>query len=90
MAGQGFPEPPRIPGRCDIDGSPLAQREDDRPDAIRQRMEIYRRQTAPLLDYYRREGLLCIIDGNVDPTTVAGKIDAIIANGCTHEPAHDA
>lgn len=78
--------PPRVPGRCDRDGAPLFQREDDRPESISRRMEIYRRETAPLIDYYRREGLLRPIDGNAPPQEVERQIDREIArlNGKNH------
>lgn len=49
--------PPRIPGRCDIDGSPLYQRKDDREATVRRRLEVYQRETEPLADLYRRRGL---------------------------------
>jgi adenylate kinase len=81
--------PPKQPGRCDIDGSPLMQREDDRPDTISQRMQVYRRQTAPLLEYYRREGLLRQINGSVDPKEVARNIDQALQNGVNRPPASD-
>jgi adenylate kinase len=79
--------PPKQPGRCDFDGAPLMQREDDRPDAIMQRMQVYRRQTAPLMEYYRREGILREINGSVDPQEVARNIDAILKNGDGRAPA---
>jgi len=49
--------PPRISGRCDIDGSELFQREDDREETVRRRLEVYHRETEPLVDFYRRRGL---------------------------------
>jgi adenylate kinase len=71
--------PPRVPGRCDRDGAELFQREDDRPESISRRMEIYRRETAPLIDYYEREGLLRPIDGNAPPQEVERQIDREMA-----------
>ncbi|MGQ9456601.1 MAG: adenylate kinase [Armatimonadota bacterium] len=50
--------PPREAGRCDKCGGDLVQREDDKPEAIKNRLEVYREQTAPVLDYYRSKGLL--------------------------------
>jgi adenylate kinase len=78
--------PPREPDRCDRDGAPLFQREDDRPESIQRRMEIYRRDTAPLIDYYEREGLLRPIDGNAPPQEVERQIDRAMArlNGSSH------
>ena len=60
--------PPKVPGRCDACGGPLAQRDDDTEDAIRRRLEIYETATAPLIDWYRQRGLLAAVDavGDVD------------------------
>lgn len=46
--------PPKVEGVCDIDGSPLQQREDDQEDAIRKRLEIYHRDTEPLIERFER------------------------------------
>ena len=46
--------PPRAQGRDDVTGEPLVQREDDREDTVRKRLEVYRAQTRPLIDYYQR------------------------------------
>ncbi|MGB5081998.1 MAG: adenylate kinase [Burkholderiales bacterium] len=46
--------PPRISGRDDLTGDPLIQRDDDREDTVRKRLEVYQRQTRPLVDYYSR------------------------------------
>jgi len=50
--------PPKKEGICDQCGGPLMQREDDRPESVRVRMEVYEKSTAPLTDFYRRLGLL--------------------------------
>ena len=55
--------PPKVPGVCDYDGSELYQREDDRPEVVRERIRVYYEQTAPLIEYYRQRGLLREIDG---------------------------
>jgi len=47
--------PPKREGRDDLTGEPLVQRDDDREDTVRRRLEVYRAQTRPLVDYYRRE-----------------------------------
>ncbi len=49
--------------RCEADGSELVQREDDKPEAVRPRIEIYLEKTVPVLDHYRGEGLVSEIDG---------------------------
>lgn len=55
--------PPQTEGICDIDGSPLYQRDDDTKETQKRRIEVYFEQTAPLLDYYREKGLLVEING---------------------------
>lgn len=45
--------PPKVEGRDDVTGEPLVQRDDDREDTVRQRLQVYHQQTAPLLDFYR-------------------------------------
>ena len=55
--------PPRRPGVCDRCGGELYQRDDDGEATVRNRLEVYARQTAPLLDYYRDRGLLAAVKG---------------------------
>ncbi|HEY59246.1 MAG TPA: adenylate kinase [Anaerolineae bacterium] len=55
--------PPKEKGICDIDGSPLYQRDDDKRRTVEQRIKVYSQQTAPLIDYYDKNGLLRTIDG---------------------------
>ena len=55
--------PPKVKGRCDIDGSPLIQRADDQPDTIRARMAQQLGALADVVDYYRRGGVLRSVDG---------------------------
>ncbi len=50
-------QPPQVAGRCDIDGADLFQREDDREEVVRNRLEVYREQTEPLVAFYRAHGL---------------------------------
>ena len=50
--------PPKVQGICDADGGELVQRPDDRPEVVKERLAAYERQTKPLADYYRRQGLL--------------------------------
>ncbi|HEY9086760.1 MAG TPA: adenylate kinase [Anaerolineaceae bacterium] len=55
--------PPQQAGVCDIDGSELYQRDDDKAETVERRIKVYFEQTAPLIDYYRSHGLLVEIDG---------------------------
>ncbi len=55
--------PPKTPGVCDLDGSDLYQRDDDKAETVTRRIQVYFAQTAPLIAYYRERGLLSEIDG---------------------------
>jgi adenylate kinase len=72
-------DPPKHDGRCDIDGSRLVQREDDRPETIAKRLAVYHAATEPLIDYYEERGLLRRFDGTRSPTEVHDHIRATIA-----------
>ena len=56
--------PPKKDGICDIDGSPLYQRDDDKRETVEQRIKVYKDQTAPLVEYYKSKGLLKKVDGS--------------------------
>lgn len=58
--------PPVNPGQCDHCGNALFQRDDDRPETVVQRLEVYARQTAPLQAFYRQRGILVRIDGSLE------------------------
>lgn len=55
--------PPKKPGVCDVDGSELYQREDDKRETVQRRIRVYFEQTAPLIDHYRKKGSLVEVDG---------------------------
>ncbi|HEY9077797.1 MAG TPA: adenylate kinase [Anaerolineaceae bacterium] len=56
--------PPQVSGVCDDDGEPLIQREDDKPATVERRIKVYLEQTAPLIEYYQKRGLLVEVDGS--------------------------
>jgi adenylate kinase len=56
--------PPKVEGLCDLDGSPLVQRKDDTEEVFARRLEVYFKETVPVLEYYRERGLLREIDGS--------------------------
>lgn len=62
--------PPKKAGVCDRCGGALKQRDDDRPEAVRTRLEVYARDTAPLVAYYEREGKLRNVDASGEPEKV--------------------
>jgi adenylate kinase len=72
-------DPPKHPERCDVDGSRLVQREDDRPEVIQHRLEEYREKTAPVIDYYDRQGRLRRVDGSRSQEEVSDQIRANLA-----------
>jgi adenylate kinase len=70
---------PRREGICDVCGSSeFVCRADDRPEAVKARFEVYRRQTAPILPYYRERGILRRVGGMADIDTVTREIDKIL------------
>lgn len=71
--------PPKVEGVCDICGAKLFQRPDDTSEAVSNRLDVYQRQTAPLVDYYKEKGLLKDIDGTKDIDTVFAEIDKLVA-----------
>ena len=66
--------PPRRPGVCDRCGGELYQRPDDSEETVRRRLDVYSRQTAPLLDYYGGRGRLTTIDGEGSVESIAAAI----------------
>lgn len=67
-------KPPRVPGTCDLDGTPLVQREDDKEETVRRRMAVYHQNTEPLVDYYRGQGLLRQVNGTGDMEVIYAHI----------------
>jgi len=62
--------PPKVEGIDDETGEPLIQRDDDKPEAISHRLEVYEASTAPLIDYYRKKGLLIDLDCSGSPESI--------------------
>ncbi|WNY24055.1 Adenylate kinase [Methanimicrococcus hongohii] len=71
--------PPKAEGVCDVCGDKLFQRPDDTSDAVSNRLDVYEKQTAPLIDYYKEKGLLKDVDGTKDIDVVFEEIDKIAA-----------
>jgi adenylate kinase len=72
-------DPPKQPDVCDIDGSRLLIRDDDRPGVIRNRLAQYHSKTEPLIGYYEQKGLLRRVDGAAAPDEVGDRIRALLA-----------
>jgi adenylate kinase len=74
-----YDHPPKVPGRCDRDGGELTQRPDDREEVIAERLAAYERQTRPLVDYYRQQGVLKDVDGMAAPEAVTKNVLGLLA-----------
>jgi len=72
-------DPPKVEGICDEDGSPLIQRDDDKPEVVRNRLRVFHEQTFPLVEFYDDRGVLRRIDGTDSPAAVHDHIRALIA-----------
>ncbi|HWO82777.1 MAG TPA: adenylate kinase [Solirubrobacterales bacterium] len=72
-------EPPKQEGVCDIDGSPLIVRDDDKPEVIRKRLETYHEKTEPLVSYYDSRGVLRRIEGEAPPQAVGEQVRGTLA-----------
>ena len=70
--------PPRIEGKCDKCGGELYQRPDDKPETVKKRLDVYFAETAPLIDYYRRQGTLMTIEGEGSVEEVTRRIVAAL------------
>jgi adenylate kinase len=72
-------DPPKNDGVCDQDGSRLVQRDDDKPETVKKRLQVYHDQTEPLIDWYEDRGLLRRFDGTRTPEEVNSRIRATLA-----------
>ena len=66
-------QPPKTEGFCDHCGGPLFQREDDRPESVKVRMQVYERETAPLIEFYANKGLLLSIPAKGSPQEICDR-----------------
>jgi adenylate kinase len=72
-------KPPQVAGKCDLCGTPLIQREDDREETIRHRLHIHQLNTAELIPYYRAQNLLHELPGDGDIETVFAAIAQVVS-----------
>ena len=70
--------PPKKEGVCDTCGSELILRDDDKPETVKNRLDVYHKQTQPLIDFYNAKGILKSVDGTVDMKDVFAAIVAIL------------
>ena len=69
---------PKVEGVCDTCGEKLVLRDDDQPETVQKRLNVYHEQTQPLIDYYTKEGILKSVDGTKDLEEVFADIVAIL------------
>lgn len=72
-------DPSAVSGTCDQCGGDVMQRADDRAEAIQQRLDLYERDTAPLLDYYRSKGLLETVPGDGDVASIQRALASVLS-----------
>ncbi|MBN2046584.1 MAG: adenylate kinase [Anaerolineaceae bacterium] len=71
-------KPPKVENVCDHDGAELYQREDDKPETVKNRIDVYMKNTSPLIDFYREQGLLVEVDGTQDIKDVSVELLDVI------------
>jgi len=70
--------PPKVAGKDDVTGEPLIQREDDKEETVKKRLASYRKDTVPVVDYYRKQGILSTIDANKEGDDVYNQINRVL------------
>jgi adenylate kinase len=70
--------PPKKQGLCDIDGGELVQRADDNEETITKRLKVYQEQTAPLVDYYKKQNKFVSIDGEGSMDEIFRRIEKVL------------
>ena len=70
--------PPKSEGICDVCGKQLVLRDDDKPETVKNRLDVYHKQTQPLIDFYQEKGILKGVDGTVPMDDVFAAITAIL------------
>ncbi|MCL2493356.1 MAG: adenylate kinase [Clostridiales bacterium] len=71
--------PPKTPGVCDVCGAAIIQRKDDNAETAENRIDVYERQTKPLIEYYEKKGILMTFDSALGSEIVQAKIDEVMA-----------
>jgi adenylate kinase len=87
--GRSYTRGPRggVPAGCHVDGSPLVVRDDDRPGAVRRRLDVYLEHTLPVLGFYRTRGIVARIDGTGTTEAVSQRVlEALLARPAVVRP----
>ncbi len=72
--------PPKVAGKCDVDGTDLYQRDDDKKETVENRLNVNMKQTEPLLNFYKETGKLHNVNGEQDINDVFADVDKILAS----------
>ena len=70
--------PSKVEGVCDVCGDKLVLRDDDKPETVKKRLNVYHEQTQPLIEYYEKAGVLANVDGTQDMNQVFADIAALL------------
>lgn len=70
--------PSKVEGVCDVCGDKLVLRDDDKPETVKKRLDVYHEQTQPLIEYYEKAGVLANVDGTQDMNQVFADIAALL------------
>ncbi len=70
--------PTKVENKCDACGESLILREDDKPETVKKRLEVYHEQTQPLIDYYEKQGVVLTVDGTLDLDVVFKEITKVL------------
>ena len=81
-------KPPKALGKCDACNTGLVQRDDDKPDVIRRRLEVYREKTQPLLDFYEKKGLIKVMRGDINLMDLPATLKRVL-NSRVRTKSHD-
>ncbi|MBU1112198.1 MAG: nucleoside monophosphate kinase [Nanoarchaeota archaeon] len=72
--------PPKKEGKCDLCGSSLIRRKDDDPKSVKERFRVYHEKTQPLIDFFKKKGLLKTVDGAPPPKEVYAEVKKVVKN----------
>ncbi len=73
--------PPKVEGVCDLCGGSLVQRDDDREEVVRKRLEVYRKQTQPLIEFYQERGIIYKLDAGKGVEELFEEVKGLVRDG---------
>lgn len=72
--------PPRVSGICDVTGQSLVQRDDDKEEVVRKRMDIFNKEIQPMIDFYRKKSILCEMNADKSASEITDSLKRLINN----------